>query len=130
MEPKLRFLMFFLIIISMCISGCVGLGSNISAIKNMIRLGRNDKLKQQALKQETANFETIKMHIENNKIKSGISAKSAINKFREPILILSETKGEKWAYKPADADWIGGEKIYLFFDQEDSLVDWECVNCK
>lgn len=114
----------------MSISGCVRLGSNISAIKNLIRLGRNDKLKQQALKQETANFERIKMHIENNKIKSGISAKSVINKFGEPVTVLSESKGEKWAYKHADADWIGGEKIYLFFDKEDSLVNWECVNCK
>ena len=130
MKWELRFLMIFLAIISMFISGCAGLGNNISAINNLIKLGRNDKLKQKALKQETANFQKVKMLIDNNKIKDGISAKSAIKKFGEPVVVLSTSKGEKWAYKPADADWIGGEKIYLFFNQEDSLVDWECINCK
>ena len=96
----------------------------------LIQLGRNDKLKQRALNQETKNFKRVKNYIDSNKIKMGISTKSAIKRFGEPVVVLSETEGERWAYKPSDADWIGGEKIYLIFDEESSLSDWECVDCK
>ena len=33
----------------------------------------------------------------------------------------------KWVYKPGYSSY-GGEKIYLFFDQNDELVDWEHRN--
>jgi len=110
--------------------GCAGLSQKKDTLKMLIQLGRNDKLKQRALNQETKNFKRVKNYIDSNKIKMGISTKSAIKRFGEPVVVLSETEGERWAYKPSDADWIGGEKIYLIFDEESSLSDWECVDCK
>ena len=129
MKSKFILLWTFLIVISMGISGCVGTGANVSGLKMLVQLGRDNKLKQRALKQETKNFQSVKKYIDDNKIKKGISAKYAIKKFGEPVLVLSDSEGEKWAYKRSDVDWVGGEKIYLFFDKEGKLLDWECVNC-
>ena len=130
MRAKSLMLGTILITISIGIYGCVGSGANISGIRTLMKLGQNDKLKQRTLKLETRNFQRVKKYIVNNRIKTGISAKYAIKKFGEPVSVLSKPEGEKWAYKPSDADWIGGEKIYLFFDNEGSLLDWECVNCR
>lgn len=129
-ELKSGLLSIFLIIITIGITGCVGPGANTKALPMLIRLGRNDKSKEQAEKQETKNFRRLKNYIEKSKIKKGVSTKSAISKFGQPVALLSESKGERWAYKPSDANWFGGEKIYLFFDKNGNLVDWECVNCK
>ena len=92
-------------------------------------LGHNDKLKQQALRQETVIFQRLKNYIETNRIKKGASGKSVMRKFGEPVSVLTDIDGEKWAYKPRDADWIEGEKIYLFFNAKSYLIDWECANC-
>ena len=130
MEAGLRILRISLLIIPLALSGCAGLASKRDTIKMLIALGRNDKLKQQALNQETKNFKRLKNYINNDKIKKGISAKSATKKFGEPVVVLSETKGERWAYKPSDANWIGGEKIYLFFNEVGKLFEWDCVDCR
>ena len=122
MKSKLRLLRIFLIIISIGISGCAGLGGKVNTLQMLRKLGQNDKLKQRVLKQETANFQRVKNYIDSNKIKRGISTKFAIKKFGEPVLVFSDPEGEKWIYKRSDVDWIGGEKIYLFFDKQGSLV--------
>ncbi len=125
---------FLLPIVISCIllgiSGCAGLGSKINTLQMLHRLGRDDKLKQRALNRETANFQRLKNYIDSNRIKKGISVKSAIKKFGEPVLSFAEEEGERWVYKAADADWIDGEKIYLFFDKKGGLIGWECVNNK
>lgn len=111
------------------ILGCAPLSRKVETLQMLRRLGHNDKLKQQVLKQETIFFQRLKNYIDTNKIKKGISGKSAIKKFGEPVSVLAGLTGEKWAYKPQDADWINGEKIYLFFNTQSRLIDWECVNC-
>lgn len=130
MKIKSIFLFTYLIIALLITSGCVGLGGNVGALRLLVKLGQNDKLKQQTIKQETENFRKIKDYINSNKIEKGMSSELAVKKFGKPILVLSDSGAEKWSYKPSDADWIGGEKIYLFFNNEDKLFDWECVNCK
>ncbi|MGD9015720.1 MAG: hypothetical protein PVI33_06835 [Candidatus Omnitrophota bacterium] len=124
---------FLLLIISLGIvfadSGCVQVSRKVDTLQMLRRLGHNDKLKQQALNQETANFRRLKSYIQENEIKSGISAGTALKKFGHPVSVLTDREGQSWAYKPSGVDWVGGEKIYLFFDQKGSLVDWECVNC-
>ncbi len=128
MKSKLPLLKIFLIIISMGISGCIGLGKKIETLQMLHELAQNDKLKQQALEQETANFQKVKDYIDSNKIKRGISVGSAIEEFGEPVLVFSESEGEKWIYKRSNVEWVGGEKIYLFFNKQGILTNWEYVN--
>jgi len=126
---KAFLLLIFSLVIVLTNSGCAQVGRKVDTLQMLRRLGHNDKLKQQALNQETANFQRLKNYIQTNKIKPGISIRSALGKFGEPVSVLTEPEGQRWAYKSSDADWLGGEKIYLFFDLKNSLVDWECVNC-
>jgi hypothetical protein len=120
----------FLLIISIGICGCATSGINVGAVKTLAKLGQNDKLKQKALRQETANFNKLKNYIEDNKIKKGISEKQAIKKFGEPVVGFDELDFQSWIYKAAESSWFGGEKIYLYFDKKGKLTGWECVDCK
>ncbi len=116
-----------ILMLSLLTYGCSGF--NMSALKMLTRLNYNDKLKEQTLKQETANFEILREYVDNSGIEKGISTETVINKFGQPVVVLKESNKQKWIYKPANADWIGGEKIYLFFDKNGLLTDWECINC-
>lgn len=125
---KTRYLLPFLFIGIVSISGCANLRGNMNTIQTLIELGKSEKDKEKILKQETMNFEKVKKYINSNKIEKGISKDIAVKKFGEPVLIFSEPEAERWAYKAADASWLSGEKIYLFFDKDAKLVKWECVN--
>ena len=121
-----KILKFALVFIPVIFLGCASV--NISAIQMLIKLWQNDKLKQQALKEETENYNTLKQYITNNKIEQGLASNFIIDNFGEPVIILPYSEGEKWAYKPAEADWIKGEKIYLFFDKYGKLTNWGCFD--
>ena len=130
---SLLWLRFILLIIILLVGslGCAARNANVPALKMLVRLSKDNKLKQKALEQETKNFRSLKNYINSNKIESGISTKYAVKHFGEPVLIFTESNNkERWAYKPHDANWIGGEKIYLYFDEKGSLLNWECVNCR
>jgi hypothetical protein len=111
------------------ILGCAQFGQRLETLQMLRRLSRNGEMKQQALNQETKNFLRIKNYIDTNKLKRGTSAKVIIKQCGEPVAILIEPEGERWAYKRRNVDWVSGEKIYLFFDIRNTLADWECVNC-
>ncbi|MBU0548896.1 MAG: hypothetical protein KKH80_00565 [Candidatus Omnitrophica bacterium] len=123
--------LFNIIFIIACMNtlGCISPNTNISGIRNLARLGGNDQLKEKALQEETANFLKVKDYIDNKKMEAGLNAKSCIRKFGKPVVITSYPEGEKWIYKQSSVDWIGGEKIYLFFDAQKYLTSWECINC-
>jgi len=93
-----------------------------------MELGKSDKLKQQALEQETENFRKVKAEIEEGRIEENTSKASALKTFGEPVIVIHEADREKWVYKQAKSDWFGGEKIYLFFDKQGNLAGWEHLN--
>jgi hypothetical protein len=112
----------------MNLSGCSGLSHKIDAIHTLIGLGHNEKLKARAIKQETENFHNLKRYIIEEKIQKGITKEAASKKFGQPVVILSENRGQEWIYKPGQASWLGGEKIYLYFNESGTLEEWECVD--
>lgn len=116
------------IIICISLTGCANLGKKTSSMRNLIKLGQDAKAKEKTLQQETLNFQRVKTQIINNKITEGISRDTALKRFGEPILIFPQTEGERWIYKPSQAGWVGGEKIYLFFNINGDLLSWKCVN--
>ncbi|NQU73826.1 MAG: trehalose-phosphatase, partial [Candidatus Omnitrophica bacterium] len=128
LERMKRSCLIIAIITAAGISGCVG--TKGGAVGTLLEVGRSEKYKQEALKQETTSFNRVKKYILENTIKKGISKKAAINKFGRPVLMTPKEGYEKWAYKPGDSDWFGGEKIYLFFDKDDKLISWKVVNAE
>ena len=88
-------------------------------------VGASDKLKERAAAQETENFQRVKAHIQNETLKAGMSEKEALKKFGDPVIVIDQDDRIKWAYKPAESEWFGGEKAYLFFDKEGKLISWE-----
>ena len=112
----------------MNLSGCAGLSHKMDAIHTLIGLGQNEKLKARAIKQETENFHKVKRYIIEGKIKKGITKEAASKKFGQPVVILSENSGQEWIYKPGQASWLEGEKIYLYFNESGMLEEWECVD--
>lgn len=126
LERMKRLCLIIAIITAAGISGCVG--TRGGAIGTLIEVGRSEEYKQEALKQETTSFNRVKKCIRENTIEKGISKKAAVSKFGRPVLMTPKEGYEKWAYKPGDSDWFGGEKIYLFFDKNDKLISWKVVN--
>ncbi|MFH1578155.1 MAG: hypothetical protein ABIC18_03685 [Candidatus Omnitrophota bacterium] len=123
-------LTIFLIAASMLILGCINPNSNTRSLILLSQLAKDAKCKQMILKQETESFQKAKTYLTENKIRKGFSVESAVKEFGNPVLIVQGEKEIRWVYKPSDVNWIGGEKIYLFFDQANSLIDWKCINCR
>ena len=125
---RIRAFIFYVALISytICLAGCAVKIENIAGFKNLVQLSLNNKTKEKSLKIETANFKRLKKYIDSDKLKKGVSAKYTRKKFGEPLLITTDSK---WVYKPANASWIEGEKIYLMFDENGLLTNWECDNC-
>ena len=115
------------VVLMMGIAGCSAPVRQVSTLNMLAGLGRDDKLKQQAVDLETVNFKRVKRSIETGRIEPGISKRAAISRFGQPILVFSEEEPERWAYKPANAGWVGGEKIYLYFDAQGNLSKWEYI---
>lgn len=120
------FFLIFIVVISIC--GCVGLGEKIEGMQTLIELGKSEKYKEQILRQETINFRRAKRYIQGKARKEELSKDIALSKFGEPVLVFYETEGEKWVYKAGNKNWFNAEKIYLFFDTEGRLTNWECLD--
>ncbi len=100
----------------------------MSVVKTLLDLNNNEKNKNKVFRQETLNFERVKEYITGDREKKDISKDSVIKDFGKPVLIFSQKEGEKWAYKPSESSWFKGEKIYLYFDNNARLINWECVD--
>ena len=115
----------FLLSIWLILAGCVSPNFNFSGLKNIANLGVNDKLKQQAVDQETKNFNKLRKLIKSSNSEKVILKKLAAKQFGKPIISFPYQEGEAWVYKAGYTQWIGSEKIYLFFDKNESLIDWK-----
>ncbi|RKY33289.1 MAG: hypothetical protein DRP74_00190 [Candidatus Omnitrophota bacterium] len=114
---------FILPILILSLIGC----AKARILSLLTNLAKNEKLKEQAVRQETINFEKAKNFISANEVETGFSKEDILRDIGEPSLIISEEEKEKWVYKAAGEGWMGGEKIYLFFDREDNLIEWEHI---
>ncbi|MCM8830647.1 MAG: hypothetical protein NC918_00420 [Candidatus Omnitrophica bacterium] len=99
-----------------------------SAIGTLIELGNNEKLKEKAVNLEAEKFERLKLYILKNKLKIGTSKKFVIEKIGSPNLEYLTEYGSKFIYFKGTP--LSDEKIYLFFDINGSLINFECIKCK
>ena len=108
------------------ISGCF----NLTGIKTLIGIAKNGKLKQEELDYETQSFNKLKDYIEKGEIRKGLSQKFFLNNIGKPVVSFYRDNKNNLVYKPGAQNWFSGEKIYLQFDRQNKLIDWQCVNCK
>ncbi|MBI4367981.1 MAG: hypothetical protein HY588_01160 [Candidatus Omnitrophica bacterium] len=103
--------------------GCAS-PSNVGFLKG---LAANEEQKAAVLQAETVRFQELKRAISDRKLKTEISQGEFERQFGKPVVVLQEGTREKYVYKSGKAGWFGGEKVYLYFDQQSKLVKWECV---
>jgi len=74
---------------------------------------------------ETRNYDKCKEFITGNKIVAGLLKEDVKRYCGDPVSRVDD--GKRWVYKPSDSSFFEGEKIYLFFDGEGILQDWQQI---
>lgn len=84
---------------------------------------------QNAYKEETRAFERVKEAIDNGDIKKGQAKEEIRKRYGEPVVNTreTETRRDKWIYKPAKSSFFLGIKAYLYFDKNDKLDEIKIV---
>lgn len=78
-------------------------------------------------KKETDHYNNVKKAIERGKLEKGETDILLKKRLGEPVIILAEGEqgAEKWVYKPGNVSFFDGPKIYLLFDKNGTLTEWE-----
>lgn len=78
---------------------------------------------------ETENYDELKKGINHGQLEKGESASSIRKRWGEPVISFLEEngQGERWVYKPGEVSFFDDEKIYLFFDAQGTLINWQEV---
>ncbi|MDD5136037.1 MAG: hypothetical protein PHN63_01670 [Candidatus Omnitrophica bacterium] len=94
-----------------------------------MEIARAQKDAQKTYADETKAFKRVKAAIDSGAIKKGLSEKEVQNRYGEPVVNIADsaTGREKWIYKPAEASFFSGIKIYLFFDKDKNLDEIKVV---
>ena len=114
----LGFIVFFL-------AGCTA-ASHMEELNTLRAMGKEEKSKAQDTHDEDKNFQKIKAAITEGRLKPGMKAGEVSRQGGEPVVISPQENGEKWVYKPGNADWFSGPKISLYFNKSGLLKKWEC----
>ena len=87
----------------------------------------------QYVEERDKKFEELVKVYKTNSLNQFADKGSILDKFGEPIMIKdtirNDQKLELWFYR-YEMKFFDSEKIYLYFDQEDKLVDWEYIEAR
>lgn len=103
-----------------------------TGIKSLMTFAKDREAMIREYEGETSNYDKIKNAIDKEHLEVGEEAKDIAKKYGDPIVIIPESGGdiERWVYKPGNDSFFKGEKIYLFFDQSQRLMDWDQIDKK
>lgn len=126
---------FFLSVI--CLSAfCFSFSACVKLVKSerldtLLELKQDQESMDQSLKQDEENFKRVKGALKKGDIKIGDPQSEIIEVVGEPAVRHNEKRGERWAYKLPKESWFGGKKIYLFFDSDQIMTEYECfkIDC-
>lgn len=98
--------------------------ASADGLDTLIDVGRSQGEIARAYSEETRAYEGVKRAAESGHIIKGISKKSIIDKYGEPVVAVREygTDREKCIYKPASSDFGSGPKVSLYFTK-DGILD-------
>ncbi|MFH1622669.1 MAG: hypothetical protein ABIA97_06085 [Candidatus Omnitrophota bacterium] len=113
-RPYLFLLIFFFI------CGCS------PELNTLITISREQEAQNKYLATQSKYFKTLLSRIEDNKLKLGLSAQKIISYYGEPIVVKDINSGRRFLYREP-VDFNPKKKVYLYFDPEDKLVDFELI---
>lgn len=110
--------------VSLIASNCYGEG-----LSTLAAYGKVQEKMQKVLDSETKAFNAVKKGIENGSIKKGQAQDYIEKRYGKPVIAIPDKEyPEKWVYKPGYATWFDGIKIYLYFDQYQTLMGVKIIN--
>ena len=109
------FLYLFLLVL---ICGC---GQQLNAL---IKLNSEQESQQRFVEAQRKKLVALINDIQQGKLEKGITSKQIIRLYGEPVLI-KELKGQREFLYRDPLDFFASPKVYLFFDQQDILVDFK-----
>lgn len=100
-----------------------------AGLKTLMEMGENQADIAKTLREETNIYNGVKSAIDLGAVQKGAAADTIRKKYGEPVIIVHDKKRDanKWLYMPAESTHFKGEKIYLYFDKENKLTEWEKI---
>ncbi len=107
-------------------SGCL-FKEDIEGLLVLKQLGAEQKSIERSLKIEEHLFRKLAAHVKKDRLKPGISLESFIASYGEPIVSKDiPSVGKRLLYRHP-ADYFNSDKIYVYFDQQGKLTQWEYI---
>jgi len=114
----------FFIAIFMC--GCIS-SEDMQGLMTLKSVANSQAQQEKFVKAQEARFQKLLRYVENNKLNTGQSKRWVLAAFGQPHLLKElkddPPKVEYIMYRHPD-EFFGSERVYLYFDNDDTLVDW------
>jgi len=111
---------FALLLVLVFISGC-GEG-----LRTLMKLDKEQKTQHKYVSLQSRKVQSLIKNIKNNKLKLGLTRKRVIGIYGQPILAKEVLGYNRLLYRDA-LDFNPTERVYLYFDQDDKLANFELV---
>lgn len=98
-------------------------------LKTLMEIGASQADIAKTLREQTKIYDGVKSAVDAGAIKKGMTSDVVRRKYGEPVINVYDKKHDasKWLYMPAESTHFKGEKIYLYFDKENKLIESEKI---
>jgi len=111
-----KFLSYLLLLVF--ISGC---GEGVNAL---IKISKEQESQQRFVADQRNKFKLLLIDIEGGHLERGISRQQVIRRYGEPVIEQVEDMVTACLYRDP-LDFFAPQKVYLYFGQDDNLVNFE-----
>lgn len=125
----MRLTLIFLIYLIFAVSGCAKV-QHLDQLLTLKAMSEEGERQDKYIASQDKKFKQLLSDIQNNNLKKDLHKKAAVKKYGDPINETLATRQDqdttmllfRYAMKPFDS-----EKVYLYFDKDGRLIDWEYV---
>jgi hypothetical protein len=95
-----------------------------ASLSELLEIGKEQDEIQSALKDETKCYNKISSAVSDGQLTIGLSKDEIFNEYGQPSVIVPQNDGQtKAVYKPSNRSYFDNEKVTLFFDAHDKLLN-------
>jgi len=110
----------------LAVSGCARLDRE--EMETLVDQARQEDLKDQALRQEENNYQSIHRAIQSGQIEKGMTQDEISSRHGTPVVKIPRPNGGvKWLYKPSSSGWFNAPRVAIHFDKSGRVHSWRCV---